>query len=372
MKDPTVSDSVLSLRQYAIKYTTPIIFIISIIILTVRLATAEVNPVPFALAIFTFINLTVLYLLTLSGKEFRFGVAYVLIFMIITVTSFAYYAGGLPAPGFTLLLVAPYIGLILSGPRLAWITLFIILLITAIFLYLHTSGHSFPEHALKGNDLILMNAFTFTMCLFIITFISTMYATNNKHLHNTLNEQAKYDYLTGLYNRRHLQDVMNKELARAARNKNGISILLIDIDNFKQYNDTYGHMAGDYCLEKVASILLESVRRPPDVVARYGGEEFIIILPETTGENAIFVAEKIRTNIRSMQPDDNVKERLSVTIGLAWTLERQSLQQDLLIEYADSALYKGKNSGKNQVVPIEVHSQNSLDAASEKLADVTA
>jgi len=174
----------------------------------------------------------------------------------------------------------------------------------------------------------------------------------NARRHEKLGELARLDGLTGINNRRVFDDVLEKEWYRCLRNKKELSILMIDIDWFKNYNDNYGHLEGDKCLIRIANKLKEIVTRNSDIVARYGGEEFVVLLPETSKKGAAQVAEKLRKSIEEL----NIKNELSsilnyVTISIGVATLLPSNQNSLsLLSLADQALYKAKELGKNRVV----------------------
>lgn len=164
-------------------------------------------------------------------------------------------------------------------------------------------------------------------------------------------EQAVMDALTGIPNRRSFTESILQAFLRSQKEKEPLSIIMCDIDNFKKYNDTYGHAAGDECLIKVAQGLKASLKRPTDFCARYGGEEFTVILVDTNSDGAKEVAERIRVTIEEMKiehmppPSDMV----TVSLGVA-TLDNGALDSyEDLIKQADDALYKAKDSGRNQV-----------------------
>ncbi len=159
------------------------------------------------------------------------------------------------------------------------------------------------------------------------------------------------DDLTGLYNRRYFNQRFEREVQRAKRYRRPLSIIMVDIDYFKNYNDINGHLLGDEVLKKVA-YLIESNLRKADIVARYGGEEFVILLPEIDKSHADQVAEKLRRTIElkhfpkeQYQPNKN----LTISIGLA-TLPDDSTNSRELIEFADRALYRAKAEGRNRVI----------------------
>jgi diguanylate cyclase (GGDEF)-like protein len=167
-----------------------------------------------------------------------------------------------------------------------------------------------------------------------------------------LQQLSTTDALTGLYNRRYMIDTLAKELTRAERSSAPFSILLLDIDHFKQYNDTYGHMAGDELLIKAGMLFVKSIRNA-DFAARYGGEEFLIFLPGESTKKAMEVAERIRVEVATATADGkNSIEPVTVSIGVA-TFPGNGSSVDELIANADAALYEAKERGRNQVVQSE-------------------
>jgi diguanylate cyclase (GGDEF)-like protein len=158
------------------------------------------------------------------------------------------------------------------------------------------------------------------------------------------------DYLTGLKTRGYFEQQLELEIKRSERKKTEFALLMIDIDFFKQLNDTYGHHVGDQVLRDVSSILMKDMREV-DTVARYGGEEFVIILPETSGPGARLVAERLRRAVEQAKffagsPD--AVERLTISIGIAIYGQDAQFKRDL-IEYADAALYASKAAGRNRL-----------------------
>ncbi|MEJ2153813.1 MAG: diguanylate cyclase [Desulfobacteraceae bacterium] len=160
------------------------------------------------------------------------------------------------------------------------------------------------------------------------------------------------DSLTGLYNRKHIMEIIGQEKSRAQRNHNGLSVLMLDIDYFKKINDTYGHQVGDTVMARLAETLTASVREC-DHVGRYGGEEFLVILPDSTVENAIFTAERIRANVGNLQfIEDHENFSVTVSIGVAGFPDHGENTHSIL-GCADSALYQAKAGGRNRVVRAE-------------------
>jgi diguanylate cyclase len=167
-----------------------------------------------------------------------------------------------------------------------------------------------------------------------------------------LNELSVRDGLTGLYNRRHFDAALETELRRAARNLRPISLLMIDVDNFKALNDSYGHQRGDDCLREVARVLAEHPRRGYDVVARYGGEEFVVLLPDADSYAARAVAESMRLAVHALKienHDSAVANVVTVSIGVCCDNPHLDDESGRFVREADAALYVAKRLGKNRV-----------------------
>jgi diguanylate cyclase (GGDEF)-like protein len=167
----------------------------------------------------------------------------------------------------------------------------------------------------------------------------------------TLEAIARMDGLTGIANRRHFDSYLPTELSRSARSRAPLSLVLIDIDHFKNYNDHYGHQAGDACLKQVAAVLREATRRPADLAARYGGEEFAMVLPETPQEGALEVAKAIAERLARLEiahagsPTHGV---VTLSQGIATCKAGQPVDCEHMIQYADKALYQAKEQGRNR------------------------
>ncbi|HEY7112306.1 MAG TPA: sensor domain-containing diguanylate cyclase [Thermoanaerobaculia bacterium] len=177
-------------------------------------------------------------------------------------------------------------------------------------------------------------------------------AIENARRYHDAKEQSIRDGLTGAYNHRHFQETLQRELGRADRQSRTLSVLMLDIDDFKAINDRYGHPVGDAILERIVAEIRSEVRGDMDLVARYGGEEFAVILPETPTEVAVEVAERIRRKIdeRLFRPPEGEDViRVTVSIGLAAYPNDASNKKEL-VERADAALYRAKRRGKNAVV----------------------
>jgi diguanylate cyclase (GGDEF)-like protein/PAS domain S-box-containing protein len=176
--------------------------------------------------------------------------------------------------------------------------------------------------------------------------------TVQKEAQTALRELASRDGLTGLANRRSFDEALHLEWRRAMRASHMVSLLMIDVDNFKHYNDSYGHQKGDDCLKLVAKAMAAEIQRASDLVARYGGEEFVVILPGVGIEGAQVVAERIRAAVENLKLPHAQADRQIVTtsIGVATTLAAQGSDPVELLASADAALYRAKHTGRNRVV----------------------
>jgi len=169
---------------------------------------------------------------------------------------------------------------------------------------------------------------------------------------NFMYSQTRYlsvtDPLTGLYNRRHFEDNLEREFLRASRYNNELSFAIIDIDFFKNVNDTYGHSAGDYILKEVAYLILQNLRKT-DMVFRYGGEEFTVIITETPIERAVVPLERLRKAVEEY-PFNHNGQKIQVTISVGVSEVSKKIETvNQLFEDADKALYKAKENGRNQI-----------------------
>jgi diguanylate cyclase (GGDEF)-like protein len=193
-----------------------------------------------------------------------------------------------------------------------------------------------------GAIMVTLIAFVLAVTLFLAREIDRRAAAEEK-----LEELATTDALTGLRNRRKFDAAIDSEWRRAVRHKSPISLLMIDADHFKTYNDTFGHQAGDQVLVGIAICISDSVRRAGDCAARYGGEEFSVLLPGLTAAEALDVAETIRRKVIGWSEQDNPS---TVSIGIASTTPSAGMDWPQLVHAADKALYAAKADGRNRCV----------------------
>jgi diguanylate cyclase (GGDEF)-like protein/PAS domain S-box-containing protein len=176
--------------------------------------------------------------------------------------------------------------------------------------------------------------------------------THHKQSEDALHRAAMLDPLTKIANRRHFDAFLEKEWQRAIRNAQPLSLVVLDVDHFKLYNDTLGHVAGDACLQKVAQALDAHALRPTDLAARYGGEEFVLLFAETPHEAAARLAEAIRTTVEALQlpnPRSPTSPWITVSVGVATIVPTQLDEIEQLFVCADRAMYAAKGAGRNRV-----------------------
>jgi two-component system, cell cycle response regulator len=176
--------------------------------------------------------------------------------------------------------------------------------------------------------------------------------THHKQSEDALQRAAMVDPLTQIANRRHFDSFLEKEWQRSMRSGQPLSLVVLDVDHFKLYNDTLGHPAGDACLQRVAAAIASHALRPTDLAARYGGEEFVLLFAETGAETAAMMAEAIRSHIESLcipHPRSTTSQWLTVSIGVATIHPHQLDNTESLFVAADRAMYVAKEGGRNQV-----------------------
>ncbi len=179
-----------------------------------------------------------------------------------------------------------------------------------------------------------------------------LFGTKLNEAYELIRTQAVTDDLTGIPNRRSFLERIRTEFNRSRRNKYSLSVIMIDIDHFKSYNDTYGHEPGDECLKKVALAIQKTLKRPSDFCARYGGEEFIIVLPDTTQEGAMFIAEAIRAAVKDLEIHHEKSSPagiITISLGVATADNNSLISYEDLIRHSDKALYLAKEKGRNRV-----------------------
>jgi diguanylate cyclase (GGDEF)-like protein len=201
-----------------------------------------------------------------------------------------------------------------------------------------------PDHYQDTDSFVRRRQIAATVAEYIAVAVA------NLNLRESLRLEAIRDPLTGLYNRRYMQEFLDRELLSARRKRRPLSVMMLDLDHYKRYNDTFGHSAGDRALAAVGQTLLRCVRAE-DIACRYGGEEFALILPECSLQQAAVRAEEICRRVREYRadPDEQTTGTITVSIGVA-AFDETTDRVDLLLKCADDALYEAKRAGRDRVV----------------------
>ncbi len=209
-----------------------------------------------------------------------------------------------------------------------------------------------PLQPISSNALLGVHVFNLTVVFCMFSYLALFYVVTVTRAHKSLARMATTDSLTGLFNRRHMIALTEKILARHHRRPSNLTLMLMDIDHFKQVNDLHGHDTGDRVLEAVSELLKCSMREQ-DFIGRWGGEEFLCILPDTDFSHATDSAERIRKAVQALEIYSNGK-KVSVTLSIGVTQYRVEEVLSDAIARADYALYEGKLAGRNRVEVVGV------------------
>lgn len=209
-----------------------------------------------------------------------------------------------------------------------------------------TFSHEYPCHSPTEKRWFLMNVVGLTGSSDELFVIIHSNITQRKLAEQQIELLSLLDPLTGLANRRHLMQFLPAEWQRNRRDQTPISLILLDIDDFKKINDQHGHVVGDECLKHIAGLVARSARRPSDLAVRWGGEEFMLVLGNTVADKALAMANELVMNAPNNLSPDRV--RCTISLGVSTALPRDE-KFESLIQQADAALYQAKAAGKNQV-----------------------
>jgi diguanylate cyclase (GGDEF)-like protein len=257
---------------------------------------------------------------------------------------------GLGLPAIVLFPVAPLLAILLADLMAAIFISVSSVLLIIIFIYLEISGYPFSPSPLPENMENIMRGSWLIFSIILITMIGWYYRVKVDALLLKLQSQADTDHLTEIANRRSLEDSLHREFYRIKRSGGWLSLLLIDIDNFKKVNDKDGHLKGDECLVSIAKQIKYHCKRAIDVVGRYGGDEFMVVLPDTAPNEAEDISEKIRVSIESLNFDIADDIKISATIGCFSIIDPEDMDTQAVIERVDQLLYEGKSVGRNIVI----------------------
>jgi diguanylate cyclase (GGDEF)-like protein len=211
------------------------------------------------------------------------------------------------------------------------------------------------ESAQRWNNILIFMLSTLSLTVLLVITYLFIRQLMHKIAQNqsAIKALAVTDELTQLHNRRFFFEKLSQEYSRSIRHKRNMACIMMDIDFFKKFNDTYGHQVGDLVLKRVAQVLQEKARAT-DTLARYGGEEFVVLLPETDESGAEIFAEKMRRAVEAevITTDDNQNLQVAISLGvcgLDWEALSNCEDETVIVKYADQALYQAKEMGRNQV-----------------------
>jgi diguanylate cyclase (GGDEF)-like protein len=201
-----------------------------------------------------------------------------------------------------------------------------------------------PEPLAERWEYVISIAIFVSMALLYPAIVGGRLIARQNEQYAEIKRMSEHDYLTGVYNRRTVNDVLSKEISRCKRHGHPLSVILLDIDYFKETNDQFGHSAGDKLLVAVANILRNSTRTS-DVIGRWGGEEFIVVCPQTEEEGALLMAEKLRRIVQ----DHKFAGAGYKTVSMGVAEYQPEDDADSIVNRADKALYEAKHRGKNRI-----------------------
>lgn len=300
-----------------------------------------------------FCAFTLLYIAVKRGFSYNIAAIILAIFLTVQVGSIGFISGGVSGNATLISPLSAVVTTLLLGTKAGIIVACASSAIIFFMLMLELSGFKFEGPSLTAESLLILRAVIFAVITAILTTICSHYSNQNKKLRNKIWEIANLDYLTGTANRREIDRKLMQLLCQQAGNtKNDLSLLILDIDHFKKFNDKHGHLAGDLCIQAVAATIKAEINPQTDIVGRYGGEEFVAILPSTGLEKAYRMAEKILAGIREIDLEHSQGEfsPITATIGVAEAVPLIDVSIENFMNRADQALYKGKKNGRNQVV----------------------
>ncbi len=263
----------------------------------------------------------------------------------------AIFTDGAHSPIMVLAPISPLIAAFLLGRTWGWYVAIALVVALAIFGAFEQRGLYFTSFH-NPNETIHLHEFWMILSILIGTLIGHHFAEENSRLSDILKMRARVDFLTGVPNRLAIDEAIDHAVRDAKRNAFWLSVLMVDVDHFKLFNDMNGHSAGDRCLKLVAGALRGELKRPYDFVGRYGGEEFCVILPRTDPEGARLVGEELRRAVEALKiPYQAGKPQVvTATIGIYSSRSGRDGDAESMLKNADLQLYQGKKQGRNCVI----------------------
>lgn len=275
--------------------------------------------------------------------------ARIVLFSLLTLMLYLVYTGGHANTGPLWMYIVPPVAFFFGGLRKGLRSLGLFIVIVGTMLFYPDDALLNAEYSFEFKSRLIYSFLTVTLLFGFYEYSRQKSFKSIQDLSDKFERQAMLDPLTHLPNRRAMRDYLEHEYARAQRSKLDMSVLLCDIDHFKQINDKYGHDGGDFVLQKLAD-LFENTLRKQDKISRWGGEEFLFLLPETSGFEAYTLAEKIRTKVAETEfVYANQSIRITLSLGVKEVSPESPI--DKAINLADHFLYQAKENGRNRTMP---------------------
>lgn len=315
----------------------------------IRPVFVELSPTFMLIGFFNVGVAASIYFATANDKFARFAPFALCLLGAVLLVPLMLISGGVNSQFAFMAPLLPIVCALLAGRRMA---VYIAIILAVFMVLLLLFAESIPD--LTGEPFhpakTISRAMWLVLAIVLGTVFSWQFDAALSRLQGQLRRQATRDPLTGLANRRALDAFLEEQSARAARTGSQLTLLMIDVDHFKSFNDQYGHATGDACLREVGKTLRDNTRAGQDFAARFGGEEFVVVLTDTSASKALVAAEHLRTAIEELPAIAPATHGVTVTIGVATELGFTSAQT--LFERADAALYEGKRAGRNRVTTL--------------------
>ena len=282
----------------------------------------------------------IIYVLKLK----RDGALVLVVFCCITLVTVSAISGGIMSPIVLMFPGLPLMANLLLRVPAGWMV--------SIFLGIFILYDGWSQYPLTEDPQFAITFYTqigwVVIGILFSASLSALFCIENARLTRALRHLASIDYLTELPNRRTIENTLDTECNLARERETLLSLVMIDIDHFKRYNDVNGHARGDECLKRITEHLQDKLGSKDIFIGRYGGEEFIVILPDTSSEQAAVISEQLRADVESLNA--SADEPLTITLGVYTTAGDQISSAQSLISKADEALYEGKAEGRNRVI----------------------
>lgn len=340
-------------KYSTIRMCTHFTFVCATATLLITIFRPFISYIPLTLIFLGLLTSGTLYILWFIFKEgllIKHSATILISFSKIILVPMLTVSGGINSQFMPIVLLMPFIFMLIGGFNYAIFSIVFWTIAWLLFFFIGPTSYDLTSNIWDEGK-----AASATLWLTVANFLTLMIILKieniNRRQQNTLLELANSDALTDIFNRRGLMEVLERELIHSQTSKRELSLLFIDIDHFKKFNDFKGHDEGDIALKRIAACLKEEIRSEKDTIARFGGEEFVVILKETGQEKAYEIAENMRNAVTNLALfyGSKTSDRLSITTGL-YSTNCINENQKAILKKADQALYHGKENGRNQTV----------------------